>query len=438
MKKCIYQYRFILLGLFTALLVWAADAVADTFIFSERNLQETLLHPELTELYLRLVFGLVIILFSIFVHRSVSQKDQHIMALMEYSEVLSQTDELILITDKQGLIKYANAAFYLTTGYAEHEIIGHTPAVLKSGEHDDQYYREFWHIISSGQSWKGRMVSRKKSGSLFPALMTVNPLFGEDGDIHSYIAIQRDMSEEESREQQLRQTERLHATGLLAGGIAHEFNNILAAMTNNLFLLQRRNDMNSAGMQILDSLERLTTRSAFLVKELLTFAGKERINTECINIVDLIDEMLPFLKASISKNIVLTTDHDDPLLHINIDRTMLKEVITNLVLNACDALEDAHREDPCIAISMYMVKPVKDKQAYVGIDVKDNGTGIAPELLDHIFEPFFTTKEVGEGSGLGLAMVHGCVEMHQGEITVASVPGESSCFSMHFPFSSGL
>jgi PAS domain S-box-containing protein len=277
-------------------------------------------------------------------------------------------------------------------------------------------------------------TGRRRDETTFAAEVRVGPLrVGGEGRL---IVTLRDVTarlkaEEERRQldQHLRQTQRMEAMGTLAGGVAHDFNNVLAAILANLELARRDVDGENAG-ETLESLEAIgaaTRRATELVRQILAFSRGEEAPSGVVALHDVVNESAMLLRASLPAGIRLTTTIHPDTPPVLADATLLHQVLMNLGTNAWHAIEGrgeiSIRTDGLEIGGMRMAR----------IEVRDDGEGMSPEVRARIFEPFFTTKSVGRGSGLGLSVVHGIVEDHGGSIEVSSTRGEGTEFRVYLP-----
>ncbi|MDQ6956798.1 MAG: PAS domain S-box protein, partial [Mariprofundaceae bacterium] len=169
---------------------------------------------------------------------------------------IEQSSESVIITDTQGMIEYVNPAFEKITGYKAEEAIAQTPAILSSGKQDKEWYKSLWSRIQNGDSWSGHHINRRKDGSEYDEFMTISPIRDDEGSITHFVSVQRDVSAEKALEKQLIQSQKLEAVGTLAGGLAHDFNNTLAGILGNTYLLRRNVDNEKAlsRIEIIESL----------------------------------------------------------------------------------------------------------------------------------------------------------------------------------------
>ena len=261
-----------------------------------------------------------------------------------------------------------------------------------------------------------------------------------DGEGTWVLAIMEDVTEQRELEANLRQVQKIEALGTLVGGIAHDFNNILTGMLGNIYLALSDAEAQPGLVEKLQVAEALGFRAADLISQLLTFARKGRINMQALELAGYLRGMFGKGLLSLPENIGLTTEFCEEELPVRGDATQIQQVLMNLISNARGALHG--RREPVVTVRLERFVPDahfrrahggKIAAAYARITVADNGQGIAPENIERIFEPFFTTKDVGEGTGLGLAMVYSIVQGHGGLVEVDSRQGEGTCFHLYLP-----
>jgi two-component system cell cycle sensor histidine kinase/response regulator CckA len=354
------------------------------------------------------------------------------------SAAVEQAAENIIITDTDGKIVYVNPAFEQTTGYSRAEVIGQKASILKSGKHDENFYRQLWRTISRGEVWHGRLVNRKKDGAFDIVDASITPVRDKHGQIVNYVSARRDITHELKLEERLRQAQKMEAVGQLAGGVAHDFNNILQAILGYAYMAKLSLEEGSQGQADLDQVINATNRATQLVRQLLAFSRRETLKPQNLDLNEVITNLLKMLRRLIGEHIELEIQTQSDLQPVFADLVQIEQVLMNLCVNARDAMPNGGKIT--LATQNYRVSqaeaesfPWTKEGDYILLSVTDTGVGIPPELQDRIFEPFFTTKEVGEGTGLGLATVYAIVKQHNGWINLVSELGQGSTFQIYFP-----
>ncbi|MDA3838588.1 MAG: response regulator [Candidatus Delongbacteria bacterium] len=355
--------------------------------------------------------------------------------------ILEQTEEDIIITDLEGNITYVNPAFERKTGYSSSEVIGKNPRLLKSGKQSDEIYKEMWDTIKNGKVWRGTVINKNKDGSFIEEDSTISPMRNHDNKNHGYFAVKRDMTEHNKMERQLRQSQKMEAIGTLAGGIAHDFNNILTAILGYTELakmeLPEENTINNKLSEVL----RAGNRAKELVKQILTLSRKTEQELIPVRVDLIIKEAMKLLRASIPSIIEMKQDINTCHGTVMADPTQIHQIVMNLCTNSFHAMEE---KGGILGVSLesknisefdvekngYDIKP----GSYLRLVVSDSGVGIKKSDLERIFEPYYTTKKVGEGTGLGLAVIDGIVKNINGTISVYSELGKGTTFRILLPY----
>jgi PAS domain S-box-containing protein len=476
---------------------------------------------------------------------------------------LQSAANAILITDSEGTITFANAAFTALSGYSPEEILGRNPRIFKSGEHDKAFYETLWSTIISGRVWRGEMVNRRKDGTLYFEEQTITPLMNDAGEVILFIAIKQDVTErrraerelQESAERyrdlfdnandliythdldgnftsvntaaeqlsgytreeavnlniadimsaeqlklakrtmehqlagetppayelefsgkdgrsivaelntrliyrdgkpvgvqgiarditarkqledQLRQSQKMEAIGQLAGGVAHDFNNMLMVISGYSELAILKLKAGDPLLRYLEEIRKAWMRGAALTRQLLAFSRKQVLQPRILDLNLIISDLRKMLGRLIGEDLELRAVLHPELGRIKADPGQIEQVIMNLVVNARDAMprggkltiETTNTDlDAEYAGHHANIQP----GPYVMLAVSDTGIGMDEKTRERIFEPFFTTKEAGKGTGLGLSTVYGIVKQSGGNILVYSEVGKGTSFKIYLP-----
>ncbi|WP_291271015.1 PAS domain S-box protein [Geothrix sp.] len=351
--------------------------------------------------------------------------------LRKISVAVEQNPLSIVITDPQGTIEYINPAFTAITGYSAAEALGQNPRILKSLVTPPEHYQQMWETLARGEVWVGEFENLKKGGEPYYERATIAPVRDEAGILTSYIAIKEDITqrkrdEEERRalEAQLHQSQKLESLGSLAGGVAHDMNNVLGAILGLASTLREAADPFSSSAKNLDTIMSACLRGRGVVKSLLYFAHKDLQEEQLIDLNGLVTEMSHLLSYTMLKRVQLRMDLQDGLGLVRGDNGALSHALMNLCVNAMDAMPDG---------GVLYISTRETADGGLELRVKDTGQGMSPEVLARAMEPFFTTKPQGKGTGLGLAMVYGTMKAHDGTLELLSQPGEGTEAILRFP-----
>ncbi|HUU30032.1 MAG TPA: PAS domain S-box protein [archaeon] len=375
-------------------------------------------------------------IMGIFWDITARKKAEEARVLLETA--IGQSAEMIVITDSAGTIEYVNPAFEKITGYTQAEALGQTPRLLKSGQQDAAFYQELWETIKNGQVWKGHFVNRKKDGTLYHEKATISPVFDAQGKIVNYAAAKRDITQELDMENQLRHAQKMESLGLLAGGVAHDFNNILTTIMGYSSMIKRVEEIPEKYRKRIEEVEKASQRGAEITRQLLTFSRKQPPKFETVNLNDIVSQSLRFLKRTLGANIMIESSLSESLGLVKADNTQIQQILMNLALNSRDAMPEGGKiriETSNIEIDKkYLNSHLYAKPGpHVLLSFTDTGAGMDKATISRIFEPFFTTKPVGQGTGLGLSIIYGIVKNHYGFINVYSEVGKGTIFKVYFP-----
>ncbi len=360
-------------------------------------------------------------------------------SLRKLSRAVEQSADMVLVTDRNGVIEYVNPAFEALTGYTHDEVCGKTPRVLKSAEQGPEVYQAMWKTILSGNVYRGILVNRKKNGELYYVEESICPVRDGEGRITHFISNGRDLTDRLRLEAELRQAQKMDAIGHLAGGVAHDFNNLLTIITSYSELALDAVPLNSALAAKIQEILLAARRAAELTRQLLAFSRKQPQSLRVADINQVIANIAKTLPRLIGEDIQFTFLPGDRLGQVRVDPVQIEQILMNLAANARDAMtQGGHLRIETSDVTLdgdYVQRKgaVIPMGHYTQISVSDDGAGIPPEHLPHIFEPFYTTKPSGEGTGLGLATVYGIVKQSKGFIWAYSEHGMGTVFKVYLP-----
>ncbi len=343
----------------------------------------------------------------------------------------------IFITDATGVIQWVNHAFIRSTGYSAAEAIGRTPRILKSDKHPPEFFKNLWDTVLSGQEWRGIIEDRRKDGTCFSQECIITPVRSPKGLITHFVSVRQDITERRALEQQAFRNQRMDSIGMLAGGIAHDLNNILVPIFLSVDLLRLETPDPKVG-HALDVIQSAAKRADAIIKQVLTFArgiDGERVS---INPSHLIREVVTLAQQTFPRNIAIVEQIPANLPAIAGDLTQLHQVLLNLAVNARDAMPSGGKLSfTCAArqllTPLHVFSGDLSSGTYLVIAIEDTGTGMTAENMERMFEPFFTTKPLGEGTGLGLPTALGIIRSHGGAIDAQSKPGLGTKFQIYLP-----
>jgi len=375
---------------------------------------------------------------AVVIFRDTTERNQAEEQLLKLSQAVMQSPVSIVITDTAGDIEFVNPRFTQISGYHESEMIGRNPRLLKAGKTPPEVYQNLWSTITSGRVWTGEIYNRKKNGETYWEHATISPIRNGAGVISHYMAFMESMTERKRLEEQLRQAQKMEAIGQLAGGVAHDFNNILTVIMGFGQMVQHAMNADDPKRGHLDQILDAADRAAHLTKSLLAFSRKQVMRLLQVELNELARKHTKFLTRIIGEDVTLKTVFSEEPLTVLADGGQIEQVLMNLATNARDAMHGGG--ELCITTQpvqlgkeFYQQHGYGTPGRYALITVSDNGAGMNAETREKIFEPFFTTKEPGRGTGLGLSIVYGIIKQHGGYITMQSQPGLGTTFNIYLP-----
>ena len=356
---------------------------------------------------------------------------------MRYQALIENSADALALLGVDGAILYLSPAANKLLGFERDEILGRKIYDLIHEEYYEDVGKVFTEAISRPEVRLDiRARIRHKDGQWMYTEGTLTNLLHVPG-VRALVNNFRDITERKKLEQQFMQAQKMESLGTLAGGIAHDFNNVLGIVVGHATLLKRACNSCAVQRRHVDNIIKAANRGASLVRQLLTFACKDLLSFEIVQVNDLVSELTKLVACTFPKTVEFVMRLEEDLPEIRADSTQIHQALLNLFVNARDAMDGVGK----LTLSTRVVgaselpnncEAVASRE-YILIEVNDTGSGIDPAIRSRIFEPFFTTKDLGKGSGLGLSVVFGIVENHQGFIDVESDVGRGSSFKLYLP-----
>lgn len=368
--------------------------------------------------------------------RDVSDAVRDRQQIEQQSQILDQVSDAVSVLGLDGRILYWNQAAVRLFGWSADEAIGRNERHLLYRGDVQSYFKMQRETIAEG-FWAGEMPKIDRSGKLLNVEHRRTVLRDPSGAPKGYLCMNIDITDRKKRERAALRSQRLESIGTLAGGIAHDLNNVLTPILMGAKLLTSGRNLKNTDV-VLQTIVASAQRGAELVKQVLAFAGGNRKENSAVNVGLLVAETRGLMEHTLPKSIQIRTSVAEDCPQILGDPTEISQILMNLCINARDAMADGGQltieaEPARITENALQIDPMARPGNYVLLKVIDTGCGMTPDVLDRIFYPFFTTKEVGKGTGLGLATVQGIVKVHEGFINVYSEPGQGTAFYVYLP-----
>lgn len=359
-------------------------------------------------------------------------------ALRNLQQAVNQSQEAIFVCDPVGVIERVNPAFEKITGFSSVEVVGRDLGWFAAEGPLSDTYRRIWEQVFQGKTYRGSLQVRSLKGDGCELEIAIAPVRDGQGRIASLVCSGRDVSGQRELETQISQARRMDAIGTLAGGVAHDFNNMLMVISAyaelGLDSLPKEHQLWRHLQEILSA----SRRAAELTRQLLAFGRKQVQRLQVVSLNSVVEEACRMLPCVIGEDIDLQIDLGQGLGQVRVDSGQMGQVLLNLAINARDAMRDGGK----LSITTRWSDgrddgtgegPEHPAGEYILLTMTDTGQGISKEDLPRIFEPFYTTKAEGAGTGLGLAMVYGIIRQSDGFIAVQSQPGVGSTFKIYLP-----
>lgn len=371
-------------------------------------------------------------------HKDLKDKEENL------SITLNSIGDGVISTDAEGMVTRMNPIAEKLTGWSIAEAFGKPMTevfIILHAQTREPVENPIEKVLATGKTvgLANHTVLVAKDNSSYQIADSAAPIRSEQGNILGVVLVFRDVTEEHALQKQLQHSQRMDAIGQLAGGVAHDFNNMLGGIIGASELLQLRISNDSRAKELNNMVIKTSERAADLVRKLLAFARKQRVASSSIDVHRIINDSVNLLEHTIDKRINIKVQLEADEYSVIGDPSQLQSAIINLGINAADAMPDGgtieinsktiELDSAYCQASQFDLSPA----SYLEISIRDNGTGISDDELHKIFEPFFTTKEQGKGTGLGLAAVFGTIQQHQGAINVYSEPGKGTVFHILLP-----
>lgn len=367
--------------------------------------------------------------------QNVTERRQAERKLREQAALIDAAPVAIIVQDRDHRICFWSEGARQLYGWSKKEAVGRK--LLELLKPDAEIYAEAIRRMEADGEWRGEVKKVTKDGALLTVSGSWSLRRNDKGEPDSILTIDFDITERKKLEQQFLRAQRMESIGTLAGGIAHDLNNLLAPITMGVQLLKMQ-ATGKEGRMIIDNIERSSRRGAELVKQVLSFARGVEGARVAVHFKHVVHEIESIIENTFPKNIRLGISIAPDLGLVMGDPTQLNQVLLNLCVNARDAMPHGGRleisaenvtiDEPYAVMNRGVVPG-----PYVKLEVADTGTGIPPEVIERIFDPFFTTKEQGKGTGLGLSTLQGIVRSHGGVVNVYSEPGKGTTFKVYLP-----
>ncbi|HQG31471.1 MAG TPA: PAS domain S-box protein [Deltaproteobacteria bacterium] len=353
---------------------------------------------------------------------------------LQLLKAIEQAGDGIIVTDTAGTIQYINSAIEEISGFSRTEKLGTKLGLLTGG---NGISREVRDSLKAEGLWKGQVSSSRKDGTKAEIEATVSAVHDEEGALLNYVVVEHDVTHEIKLEQQMRQMQKMEALGRLAGGIAHDLNNILYPIIINTEMLMEEAGPGTSLHQSLQQVLTSAYRQRDLVKQILAFSRRTEQQLKPISVVPLVKEAVRFLRSSLPSTTEIRQHIDVRSDMVMGDPAQILQAIMNLCSNAAEAL-DSQAGDIDVSLTNVHIEELKSHPEikpgeYLKLEVGDTGRGMTREVVERVFEPFFTTKDISKASGMGLAVVHGIVRGHRGAVMAESTPGKGSLFTVYLP-----
>ena len=349
-----------------------------------------------------------------------------------------QADEGMFIANSEGCLEYVNPAYEGMLCPGDEDCMGQSVKLLCRDFVGEELATAMWNALSLGESWSGRYVGElNEDGNECNLMISISPVYTAKG--MRYVGVIRDITDEMQLENRLNQAQKMESIGRLAGGIAHDFNNILTAIIGYSDLVLDDLPAGSDAYNNMKEIQTASQRAKELVKQILTFSRRSNNKQQTFEAEQLLKEAVRLIRATIPASISIDESYTGMPMMLEMDPTQLHQVVMNLCVNAAQAMGEQGKmivQTDYVPLSQTSIVPSEDQYTadyYFKLVISDNGPGIPDGMQEKVFEPFFTTKEIGSGTGMGLAAVHGVVVNNFGEVKVSNNAEGGARFEIYLP-----
>jgi len=348
-----------------------------------------------------------------------------------FRTAVTESEEMVVVLSADQRIQFANPACEYVTGYSSKELVKHLPPFLREGSADEEMQQAVVDALNSAGRWVGRVAGRRKDGAHLDLDVTVSLVRDAAEQTIGYVLVGHEVNEVQDLKRRLRRSQRLEAIGTLAGGMAHDFNNVLAAIQGYTELTLTNLPDDSRGADYLNRSLQAVRRARDLVAQILSFARSEDEARRPLHVHLIVNEAVKLLRAILPTTVEIQARINKESGAVLADPGLIHQILLNMCTNAYQAMPDGKGT---LRVTLDTCTDGRTPEAeWVRLVVEDDGVGIPPDVQDRIFEPFFTTKTDGRGTGMGLATVHSVVVSHGGTVSVRTAPGEGATFTVLLP-----
>ena len=357
-------------------------------------------------------------------------------------QIVESASEGIMVTAPWRIdnpIVFVNPAFERMTGYKAHDVVGRNWRFLVGPATDPAAIEEIGLAVKNQQPFQGELLTYRAEGTSFWSAISIAPLYDDQGRMLYFVVVMGDVSHRRQLEEHLRQSQKMEAIGRLAGGVAHDFNNVLTVIMGSADRAAKTLPPgNDALAELIHDISDASNRAAGLTRQLLAFSRKQVLAPRHLDINELISQFGNMLRRLVGAGVTIEFNLAADVGQIYGDQSQLEQVLLNLAVNGRDAMPNGGKltiDTRTVELDREDLLDNSEKKPgpHVRISVSDTGEGMEPEVLARAFEPFFTTKKPGEGTGMGLATVFGVVKQSEGHVTISSKVGHGTTFRIYLP-----